>query len=206
MTMNKLDEQGCILMRGIAFNGQHSYTDLGLTIASKNIGNPSKLKRKERVPFSNTDYDFSGIYGGQEYTERELTYTFNVLGYQDNKDYFTTKKIEALNWLMSANKKGKLTDDTIEGYHFLAEVEDSVELIENEAAGTLTATFTAYPFKISDHCEGDDIWDTFNFLLDYAQVTEFNVSGATTVTLYNNGANNISPTIQASSPMKIVKG
>jgi len=193
-------------MRGITFDGLHSYKDLGLSIASREIGNPSKIKIKERVPFSNIDYDFSGIYGDQQYTERSIIYTFNVLGYNGNKEIFVSKKIQVLNWLMRPNSKINLFDDTIIGYRFSAEVEDSIDLTENEADGTLTVTFTAYPFKISVHEEGNDIWDTFNFLLDYAQVTEHVIDGSKQITLYNSGINAISPLIKASASMTVQIG
>lgn len=193
-------------MRGITFNGRHSYKDLNLTIASRFIGNPSKIKRKERVPFSNETYDFSGLYQGQEYEERTLTYTFNIVDTHNNsKTYFSMKKIEVLNWLLGQNEKVKLMDDAIPGYYFLAEAENGPGIEENESDGTLTVDFTAYPFKISELEEGHDIWDEFNFLLDYAQVTDFNINGNKSIILYNPGIEPIKPKIQSSSGMEITK-
>ena len=64
---------------GIEFNGKHSLGDFGLTVSNREIGYPSKIKRQERVPFSNTVYDFSNLYGGQEYEERSITYTLNLI-------------------------------------------------------------------------------------------------------------------------------
>lgn len=188
---------------GITFNGLHSYDDFGLTVAEKTIGNPSKIKTKERVPHSNQVYDFSGIYGGQEYEERQLTYVFNVKDY--DKRMIAIKKIESLNWIMNVNEKTKLVDDYIEGYYFLAEVEEAPDFEEMRFHGTLTVTFTAYPFKIGELEEGNDIWDSFNFLLDVAQITEFRVRGRKNVILYNVGANIVYPIIRATSPMQIIK-
>lgn len=188
---------------GITFNGLHSYDDFGLTVAEKTIGNPSKIKTKERVPHSNQVYDFSGIYGGQEYEERQLTYVFNVKDY--DKRMIAIKKIESLNWIMNVNEKTKLVDDYIEGYYFLAEVEEAPDFEEMRFHGTLTVTFTAYPFKIGELEEGNDIWDTFNFLLDVAQITEFRVRERKNVILYNVGANIVYPIIRATSPMQIIK-
>lgn len=195
-------------MRGITFDGKHSYRDFDLTIApGKNIGNPSKIKRKERVPYSNEIYDFSGIYQGQEYTERPLTYKFNVVDkYNHSKEHFSIMKVAVLNWLMSPNQKTKLKDDAIPGYYFLAELENGAELEENEFDGTLTVEFTAYPFKVSELEEGNDMWDEFNFLLDYAQLTDFEINGSKEITLYNPGINVIKPTIIASSTFEITKG
>lgn len=188
---------------GITFNEKHSYRDFGLRVLEKHIGNPSKIKRKERVPFSNQIYDFSNIYGGQEYEERPLTYVFNLRDY--NKVNLAIKKIEILNWLMQPNEKVQMLDDYIPGYYFLAEVEEAPDFDELRFRGVFTVNFTAYPFKISELAEGNDLWDPFNFLLDVAQITDFEVAGTKTVTLYNPGASIIKPKIRASSPMEIIK-
>lgn len=189
---------------GIEFNGKHSYKDFGLYISERNIGNPSKIKRQERVPFSNTVFDFSGIYGGQEYEERLLIYTFEV-AYNEKSVAYYLYETQAINWLMSVDKKIKLTDDLIPGYYFLAELVDGPGSDFKWVGGSLTVQFMAYPFKISNLLEGHDIWDEFNFLLDYAQITDFEIKGSKEVTLYNNGASVVKPTIVASAPMQVVK-
>lgn len=189
---------------GITFNEKHSFRDFGLRVLEKHIGNPSKIKRKERVPFSNKIYDFSSVYGGQEYEERHLTYVFNLRDY--DKVNLAIKKIEILNWLMQPNEKVQLLDDYIPGYYFLAEVEEDIDFAELRFRGVFTVNFTAYPFKISELKEGHDLWDPFNFLLDYAQTTEFTVNGTKEVTLYNPGASVIQPKIIASNVMTITKG
>lgn len=192
------------MMKGIEYNGKHSYRDFGLTIAERHIGNPSKIKRKQRVPFSNVEYDLSTIYGDQEYGNRELMYKFNVINPRNQtKEYFTSLKIAVLNWLLETNALSKLYDDSIPGYYFMAEVDNGPDLEENTADGTITAIFNAYPFKISELREGNDIWDTFNFLLDYAQITEFTISGTDEVVLYNPGTPNVTPTIISSSTFTI---
>src|SRR5699024_7402212 len=112
----------------------------------------------------------SGIYGGQEYEERSLTYIFQIKDYQ--KVDLAIKKAEVLNWLMQPNQQMQLFDDFIPGFYFLAEVEQAPDFEELKYSGRLTVDFTAYPFKVGELYEGNDIWDTFNFLLDYAQITE----------------------------------
>lgn len=190
---------------GIDFNGMHSDQDLGLRVLDRRIGKPSKIKRKERVPFSNQVYDFSGIYGSQEYEERLLTYVFQIKDY-DSKQRLDTLETKVNNWLMQPSEKIVLRDDNIVNYYFLAEVESATEFEEMRFGGPLTVTFTAYPFRISRLKEGHDIWDDFNFELDIAQVTDFNINGTQTVTLYNPGIASLFPTIEASSSMEIRKG
>ena len=194
-------------MYGIEFNGKHSYRNFGITVAEKEVGYPEKEKIKVKVPFSNVEYDFSEIYGEQTYTPRPLTYTLNVL---DKNKINTTERINVIetklsNWLMNTSGKQKLYDDSIPGYYYLAEVEGGLNFDELWNHGRLTVEFTAYPFMISELEEGNDLWDPFNFELDVAQVTEFEVKGILDITLYNVGTPGLNPKIEASTSMEIVK-
>lgn len=193
------------MFTGFEFNGQHSYRDFGLTLESRKIGNPSKVKVTERIPYSNIEYDFSKIYGGQEYTEREINYVLNING-RGAKANFYLIETEINQWLFVPSKKMILKDDMIPGFYFLAEVVTNPddEYLFN-LGGKLSITFTAYPFKIANLEEGNDIWDTFNFLLDYAQTTQFNVAGSMDITLYNPSATTVKPVIHSSTSMKIIK-
>lgn len=189
-------------MYGIRFNGKHSYDDFNVTMSpGKDIGFPNKNKIIVGVPFSNTDYDFSELYGEQTYGSRQLTYHFNIL--DKTKERMNIKKTQIINWLMGGSGKQRLYDDAIPGYYFLAEVEGQSSFSENRETGVLTASFTAYPFMISELREGHDIWDDFNFELDVAQVVDYEVDGSIEVTLYNVGKPSLSPKVTTSSPMTI---
>lgn len=192
---------------GIKFNGKHSFDDFGITVADKDVGYPDKEKIKVKVPFSNVEYDFSEIYGEQTYTTRSLTYTFNVLDKHmiNNTQRVNTIETKLSNWLMNSSGKQKLYDDSMPGYYYLAEVESGLSFAELRNYGTLTVEFIAYPFMIAELSEGNDVWDTFNFELDVAQVTDFEVNGTLDVTLYNVGTPGLNPKIEASSEMEIIK-
>lgn len=196
-------------MYGITFNGKHSYKDMGYTMPFEGrvIGFPSKEKILVKVPFSNVEYDFSEIYGSQTYTPRSLTYAFNVLKRGNwTHDALEMEKTRLINWLMNSHGKKKLYDDDIPGYYFLAEVENEASFVDDYETGTLSVTFNAYPFMISEYPEGNDIWDTFNFELDVAQIVDFTVKGKSEVILYNVGTPDVIPEITVSSEMIIVKG
>lgn len=190
---------------GITFNQRHTYHDFGLTVASRDIGYPSKIKVTERVPYSNIVYDFSEVYGGQEYEERQLTYVCNVFDPSYIRENYFALKDAIVNWLCNVSGKIILKDDKIPGYYFLAEVINGPSAADRIASGQITIIFNAYPFKISELEEGHDIWDSFNFLLDYAQPVDFKVNGTMDVTLYNPGANKIRPLIIATNSMEIIK-
>lgn len=192
-------------MYGIRFNGKHSYEDFGMTIAEKNAGYPDKEKIKVKIPFSNVEYDFSEIYGEQTYSNRSLTYTFNVISKKP-----TTQKINAIetnlsNWLMNSNGKQRLYDDSMPNYYYLAEVEGGLNFAELWNHGKLTVTFTAYPFMISELKEGHDIWDEINFETDILQPVDFDVNGTLDIMIFNGGVPSLSPTIEATAPLEIIK-
>ena len=163
-----------LIHKGITYLGKHSYRDYRLTIASRDIGYPEKIKVKYQVPYSNTEQDFSMINGSQNYSQREVTYQFNIAHQriQTKESMYNTKTL-LVNWLMNSVGKQDLWDDYIDGYHFHGEVESGPEVQENWIDGTVDVTFTCYPFMISDFFEGDDIWDTFDFEFGVSQETVF---------------------------------
>ncbi|MCS8616389.1 phage tail protein [Latilactobacillus curvatus] len=186
----------------IYWDGAGSFDDYGLTINEKEIGNPAKKKRRVAIPNGNGYYDYASILG-EQYGERQLKYTFNIGDYATlRKDIMNTKKIKALNWLVPGTQR-KLFDEAIPGYYFLAEVQDAPTFTEWKGTGTLEVVFTAYPFKISDKYEGDDVWDTFNFELDIAQNTEFNVNGPQTRTIFNQSVTRIAPEIVVTGKVQV---
>ncbi|MDK8641335.1 phage tail protein [Niallia taxi] len=194
-------------MYGIRFNGKHSYEDMGYTMPyeDREIGFSSKNKIIVTVPFSNVEHDFSEIYGSQSYSTRQLRYAFNVLK-EGNWSHraMEFQKTKLINWLMNSKGKKRLYDDDIPGYYFLAEVESQADFVDDIETGTLSVTFKAYPFMIADLPEGHDIWDSFNFELDVAQQTEFNVKDSLTITLWNVGTPDVIPVINSSSIMSII--
>jgi hypothetical protein len=163
--------------KGLSYLGKHSFNDFGITMApAREIGIPNKKKTKLVVPFSNVTYDYSEIFGSQTYEERTLKYTFNVAGRAiKSKDEMNWIKTTLVNWLMNSHGKQPLYDDNYPGVHFLAEVEGDTSFSENWNYGFLEVKFTAYPFMISNHPEGTDIWDDFNFLFDVHQDVKFTI-------------------------------
>lgn len=190
-------------MYGITYNNKHSFNDLGLTILNTRvIETPSKIKITETIPFMNGSYDFSNLYGSNCYTERQLEYEFLIKAC--NSTELEIKRMQVDQWLLSSNSKTPLIDDNLPGYYYKAECisTDFEDLIN---IGKLKATFTAYPFKIGEAYEGNNLWDSFNFELDVLQDTKFTVNGSSNVNIYNSSAIDIEPTIIASSNFEIIK-
>lgn len=186
---------------GIVKNNKHSFRDFGLTIATKNISTPKKIKIKEEVPFMSGTYDFSMIYGEQTYEERDLVYTFNLI--TDSKVLLNIKVAEVAEWLLNGGPT-ELYDDVMVGYHFNAECID-FSFDEKRIDGQITAKFKAYPFKIHSNYEGRDIWDEFNFELDMAQDTGFDVAGSKKVNVVNQGSVKVIPQVICTAPFDVIK-
>lgn len=159
------------LIRGISFNGQNSL-DLGLTMPNDpQIQFPSKIKNKLRIPGTNIIYDRNTRPFHQQFEEREIICTFNVINFTDitieQTHHVGTKLI---NWLMGEPGKKRLQLDTDPHYYYMAEVEDVGDLeTDLFEFGILEVVFTAMPYKERVVHEGHDIWNEFNFETDYAQ-------------------------------------
>lgn len=191
---------------GINFLGKHSYYDLNYHVQNENkeIGDPSKVKMVIRPTYSNHEYDFSDLYGSQIYENRSLKYPFIVVDkYSLSRENMLIEKRKLMNWLMNSKGKQKLFDDEYPGYYFLAEVISGADFQDDWETGIVTVTFDAYPFMISELPEGHDIWDDFNFELDIAQSTSFEIRGSTDIVITNVGITDLFPIINASSNFTI---
>ncbi|WP_254593535.1 phage tail protein [Terribacillus sp. AE2B 122] len=196
------------MMSGIAFMGKHSFKDFGYTISpDKEIGIAEKQKKLITVPFSNSSYDFSELYGSQTYSSRSLTYPINIVNEGNpSRNALIATRTRLLNWLANSPGKQPLLDDDYPGYYFLAELDQGASFQDDWRTGILTANFTAYPFMIGTRPEGHDIWDEFNFELDVAQQVRFDVNRSLMVNLLNVGTPDVIPEIITSSAMSLRKG
>lgn len=188
---------------GITKDNKHSYDDFGVTIQSRDIGYPEKIKVIATVPGSNVTYDFSCINGSQPYSERLLTYVFNIIA--KSQQDFNYQCDLLTTWLINGGKSA-LFDDTVIKYHFEAEcLKVSREIHENLRTGIVTAEFSAYPFKISNNLADDYLWDTFSFEHDVSPICDFDVTGNTEIEIVLRCDNFVVPEIYCSQSMIILK-
>ena len=184
-------------MIGIVKGGKRSYDDFGLTVRDTTTETKKKNKTLVKIPFMNGSYDFSSLYGGQTYEEETRTYEFNLIA-KDKYD-LEIQKIKVSDWLLDG-EQAEIYDDLLAGYHRLAECID-LSFEENYNYAKVTANFRAYPFKISNLCEGHDIWDELNVELDVSQEVSFDVNGVKNEVLINNGSNVVTPIVICSTSM-----
>lgn len=131
---------------GIRVGGKHSFEDFGLVFNSRKIGYPQKQSIRKTVPFMNGFYDYTKLYGSPAWSERVITYTFDVIG-------FTVEEMEAertavVNWLCNIHDED-IFDDAFPDYHFHGSF-DEIDPSEDGEQATLTFSFVCYPFLIKN--------------------------------------------------------
>lgn len=132
---------------GIILRDMHSFYDWRAYLERAEIGYPKQKKIVDTVPFFNGNYDFSYLYGGKKfYEERSLTFIF---GFKERNRILLLDKVNRfVNWLEQDCGKKKLIYTKTPEYHFSAELSEVVVEYPISSVAKITATFTAYPFRI----------------------------------------------------------
>ena len=133
---------------GVTINGKHSYEDFDLCIKRRAFNPPERQSIRETVPFMHGFYDFSTLNGEPSFTERTVSYTFDLVA--ESVEDLEDKRREVLDWLMNANE-AVIQDDTIPDYHFLGSY-DSCNISEDDFGDSLEleVTFVCQPFQIAN--------------------------------------------------------
>lgn len=174
------------MIRELFIEGKGSYTSFGQCISKRNISVPKKKVVKESVPFQNGSYDFSDICGESAWEEREVSYTFDIIG--ENMEEVEIQKSELLDWVMKIQNQD-IFDGYKPGYHLHGSY-DSSSWSEDWEQCELTIVFKVYPFYISN----TEITKKIKLK-----------AGNNNINIFNNGSHNIVPTIVTESPISISK-
>jgi hypothetical protein len=135
-------------MHGIIRADKHSFYDFGAILTARTIGYPTQNKVTETVPYSQNVYDFSNLYGGKVYSERQLTYELSIAEPTVPKRIKLNHRVNLIvNWLSEGNGKSSLIDTYTPEYHYNAELA-SISVAFGAGWAKITAVFNAYPFKI----------------------------------------------------------
>lgn len=189
---------------GITYNGKHSARDFGLKVIDKQIGFSAKTKTIIRPPHSNSVIDLSAMNGENIFGDRPFSVTFLLVNWQEqSKEQLYMIWTRVVNWLMDSSGRSPLVDDIMSGYYYLGEPEEAPDFDEFRIHGKLTVKWNCDPFRIAVAAEGNDIWNSFAFDLDVAQVVERDVSGTVTMTLINVGASMVQPDVICDAEMNI---
>ena len=189
----------------IKFNNLKSFDDFALKTKSVEVSYPTPKLLKESIPFQNGEYDFTELYGGTFYNNRNVKVAFEYDGFKaatrTRLNSFYTKVI---NWLYNSGENELIIDYEVGVFKGRVVDISSIEVLSG--SGEITVEFDCYPFRTYQQTEGNILWDDFNFELDYLQQTKFDVSGTKSINIINSGARRITPTVICSSEFNAIKG
>ena len=190
----------------ITYNNKNSFKDLGLLLESFTIGTPKKKKMTAVVPFTNSVYDFSYIFGEDNlYEERVLKFEFSYVA--PSKEAMRTKISEISEWLLETKGKQPLYTGIDQSMHYLAEVTSDITFSPFDRGCNFSVTFTSNPFR-EGHCkEGTYLhWDCFNFEIDVMQESLFDLYNETKIVTLHNVGRRLIPRIKVEgSPIALSK-
>lgn len=165
---------------GININGIHSRKDMGFCISTRSTGVPEKKTSTQTVPYMSGFYDFSAIYGAVAFEQREITYSFGIIG---SASEVQEQKTRLLDWL-SKVQDADIYDDDTPGYHFhgsFSEADWSEE--DTGEAGELEVTFLCQPFLIADQKTSITLGSGTHCVYNPGQAVNPTASGTGTVTI-----------------------
>lgn len=184
----------------IIINDKKSYDDFGFTIKDIEIGIPSPNIMTETIPYKSGFYDYSNINGEAVYTSRKIRVVFESSEEEDTEKT-NFKYFKLVNFLL-AMPMGKLRVSWVEGF-FMARVQSISDISLMMVENIVEVEFLCQPFRTKEEFEGNDIWDTFNFLEDVAQRVKFKVIRNKSIVLINTSICKANPKIISSSDMTI---
>lgn len=172
-----------MMYKQVMANGKGSFNDFDLYINKRNIGIPNIKTIKETVPYMNGSYDFTLLNGEPNYEEREISYTFDIVGITIVEMEEIKQKV--LNWAMNIQNT-EIYDEYISNYYFKGSYSSS-SWTEDGSAGELTLNFKVYPFMIAKNLKKYNI----------------TIEETSEVIIKNNGGCSIMATVISTGPAQI---
>jgi phage-related protein len=130
-------------MKGIQFGNVHSYNDLHLILAEKQIGTPNVKKVLLDLPGGHGKIDQTEAFGEVKYDNRELSFDFSTIVPQEQFMDLFSQVQNALH-----GKKMRIILDDDPAWFYTGRVEVS-EWKANKRVGKLTIDCDCDPFKQS---------------------------------------------------------
>lgn len=184
--------------------GRFNSKEHGFYIIEHDAPSAEEVEIIEQIPFMQGQYDFSMLTGERIFSNRVVTVTF----WRPNTPYEERKALEAQvkeelmlqgidyiedSWLRSG----------LRWYGKCKSVKPEDDASTNSL--TLTVEFDVYPFALRDNISYSDVFDEDFFTDDSVDNwTGYYIHGKRNILLINIGANASSPTIKATSMMKII--
>ena len=150
-------------MKGITFDGIHTYKNLSLILTSKTIGQPTVKTEYVEVLGADGQLDLTEAFGDIKYNNRKLTFVFTVSEFNENWSTIYTRVLNNFH-----GKKMKIVLDDDPNYYYVGRVNVS-DYTSSKKIGNITIDVDAEPFKYKQNLT----------------IVTRNVSGTVTVDFYN---------------------
>lgn len=186
------------------FADKKSYDYFKLLLYKVEVEQPTPNILKVSVPYMNGSYDMSELYGESSYPDRLVSIGVEFEYFNDlRREKLNLLYDEVVRWLRSAINE-KLEIDFQYGY-FVGRAQEISSLEVFETTGRIEIKFICYPFRYGEYEEGNDIWDTFNFINGVSQRTTFVIDGIKEILLINPSIISIVPEVEVTSDIEVVK-
>ena len=162
------------MIRQLIFGGKKSFSDYDMRIVGiPQYPPPQKRNNILTIPFTNGEFDQDKLI--RYFDARAMTYNFFIRASdRANLEY---KVMRAVEWLLNTNR-GDIYDTAYMRYHFSGKcLSIDTEYDEFLPVCTLTANFTADPYRIGSNLAYEE-WDTFDFENGYLNDLQTYSAGA----------------------------
>ena len=150
-------------MKGITFDGIHTYKNLSLILTSKTIGQPAVKTEYVEVLGADGQLDLTEAFGDVKYNNRKLTFVFSVSEFSESWSTIYTRVLNNFH-----GKKMKIVLDDDPNYYYVGRVNVS-DYTSSKKIGNITIDVDAEPFKYKQNLT----------------IVTRTINGTTTVDFYN---------------------
>ena len=142
------------MIKGVSFDGKHSYWEYGLITASAPVVSPPKPKTKiVEIPGADGALDLTeSLTGEVHYEMRTITCKFKLMGYLEKQNAISDKVFNALH----GKRFDQIVLDTDETYYYTGRA--AVTAVKHQAYyGDMTIVATVEPRKRPRFYEGEAV-------------------------------------------------
>ena len=183
--------------------GDIDINSLGFIVSAVEVSDPVPNIISEEIPYMNGSYDFTNVNGITTYKDR--TVTIRVMN--ENKVLYDrtvmNEKYSRLYNTLFSIPQSKLIIDTWKGY-WLGRCTGMSSKSAWGILGYIDIEFTCYPFRYIGQYEDHDLWDSFCFETDIADLTSFEINGTEDIAVYNISANGVIPEIKLNGTSSMI--
>jgi predicted phage tail component-like protein len=149
------------ITNGVKFGSKHSYKDFGLILKKRpELPMPEAKTQYVDIPGMDGSIDMTNAFGTVKYNNRNIKFTFKVIGDRDN---WYTRHSELANFLHGQQMKIIIDED--KKYYYLGRPKvNDWESNGNQATLVVDALCEPFKYDINQPSDGGWLWDPFSFV------------------------------------------